>query len=579
MIRLPFLKIQLTILLFSIFTLAVIAQKNYPQNYFISPMDIPLHLSGTFGELRTDHFHSGIDIRTGEVEGLKVYAVAEGYVSRIKVSAGGYGKAIYITHPNGYVSVYAHLQQYGNDINKYVKNEQCRRESFEVDLYPAAGTLEVKQGELIALSGNSGGSGGPHLHFEIRDARTEKPINPLLFGFIVADVTPPVINTLKAYPADRNCLIRNKNREAEFAVQGSNGKYFLAGPDTVSISGKAYFGINTIDLFNNGNNKNGVYSISLMLDLNLVFEQVMETFSFDETRYINSLIDYPEYITLQRRVQKSYIQPNNRLSVYKNVKNEGIINFTDDGVHLLTYKVADIAGNVSILSFWVKSEEQKKTFDQSTLVQESEGVFFTYKKDNVCETNHIKFEVPGSALYDTLLFTYKLLPPVKNSFSGVHQLHKPTIPVHSRCSLSIMPDSLPIALRDKAIIVKIEEQKLSSAGGEWDNGFISTQIREFGRYCVMVDTLAPKIIPVNVSNNKNIAAQNTIKIQITDELSGISSYRGRLNGKWILMDYDPKNDLLTYLYDESLQKGENIFELMVTDKKNNVSNYKAKLIY
>ena len=159
-------------------------------------------------------------------------------------------------------------------------------------------------------------------------------------------------------------------------------------------------------------------------------------------------------------------------------------------------------------------------------------------------------------------------------------MHNPTAPIQTWCTLRIRPDSLPRAIQEKAVIVKIEEQqKLTSVGGEWDNGFVSAQVREFGKYCVMVDTISPKITPVNISNNKNIVTQGTLQIQITDELSGISSYRGRLNGKWILMDYDAKNDLLTYSYDERLAKGENIFELTVTDKKNNVSNYKAKLIY
>ncbi len=326
--------------------------------------------------------------------------------------------------------------------------------------------------------------------------------------------------------------------------------------------------------------KTGFIPSACLLIRVLCYEHVMETFSFDETRYVNSLIDYPEYISNQRRVQKSYIQPNNHLSIYKNVKNDGIIEFTDDEVHLLTYKVADAIGNISTLSFWVKSEIQNEPVVPAEKQMDAQGSLFTYKSDNLFETGHIKFEVPGSALYDTLLFTYKLLPPIRNSYSGVHQLHNPTTPLQTWCNLFIRPDSLPKALQYKALIVKIEEQqKLTSVGGNWDNGFITTQIREFGKYCVMVDTISPKIIPVNISNNKNIAAQSTIQIKITDELSGIATYRGRLNGQWILMDYDAKNDLLIYSYDERLAKGENIFELTVTDKKNNTSNYKAKLIY
>jgi len=562
------------------FSWPISAQKKYPMNYFISPLDIPLHLSGTFGELRDDHFHSGIDIRTGEIEGLKVYAAADGFVSRIKVSSGGYGKAIYITHPNGYVSVYGHLQQFSGTIRDYVKSEQYRLESFEVDLYPPAGVIEIKQGDVIALSGDSGGSGGPHLHFEIRDAASEKPINPLLFGINVQDVTAPVINLLKVYPANGFTRIKNKYKILEVGVQGGAGKYSLAGSDTILISGNAYFGINTVDLFNNGNNKNGIYSISMTLDSVLVYEQIMETFSFDETRYINSLIDYPDYILYQRRVQKSYIQPNNHLNVYRNVKNKGILEFEDDNIHILTYKVADVAGNISSLSFWVKSAEQKILPDKNENIPAMDGTIFTYKQVNIFENDQIKFEVPPDALYDTLLFTYKFSISGKNSFSGIHQLHNPTVPLHAWCKLQIRADSLPSKLREKAVIVNVEDQqKLSSEGGTWDNGFVSAEIREFGKYCVMVDTLCPKIIPLNILNNKNLVQQSTIQLKISDELSGIGYYRGSLNGKWILMDYDAKNELLTYIFDERILKGENIFELTVTDKKNNVTTYKARLIY
>lgn len=580
MFKFSFFLSVLMIALVAGFIIPVSAQPPYPQNYFGSPLDIPLHLSGTFGELRTDHFHSGIDIRTGEVEGLKVYAVAEGYISRIKVSAGGYGKAVYITHPNGYVSVYAHLQKFEGRIASFVYSEQYRQESFEVDLYPEPGKLRVEKGEVIALSGDSGGSGGPHLHFEIRDAGTEKPINPLLFGYEVTDVTPPVINLIKACPVDKNCLIKNKNRELELAVSGSNGKYYLSGRDTIEISGSAYFSINTIDLFNKGNNKNGVYSIRLEMDTIVVFEQVMETFSYDETRYINSLIDYPDLVSKNRRMQKSYVQPNNRLSIYRNIKNKGIVTFNDDAVHYLKYLVSDAAGNNSSISWWIKSKPIEKLTLQNEIQSEQSGVLLNYKTDNLFETDYVRLEIPGIALYDTTYFKYKSSPGIRNSFSDLHMLHSPEIPLHTWCNLEIRTDSIPEVLRSKGLIVKTNDQmEIKSLGGSWDNGWVKTQIREFGKYCVMVDTAAPRILPVNISSNKNISTENSIRIKISDDLSGINTYTGRLNGEWILMDFDAKNDLLTYLFDDKLKKGSNTFELTVTDKKNNASILRIKLIY
>jgi len=572
---------QLLKLLFLILvTQNILAQKDYPKDYFMPPLDIPLNLSGTFGELRSGHFHSGMDIRTGEVEGLNVFAIADGYISRIKITPGGYGKALYITHTNGYVSVYAHLQKYNSRINQYVKKEQFKRESYSIDIYPEKDFITVKKGEVVAISGNSGRSGGPHLHFEIRDEATQMPINPLLFGFEVEDYINPIINYLKVYPVNSSSGINQKNKTTGYYSMKKGDKYTIQNNDTLKISGKVYFGINTYDPFNNGNNKNGVYSIKLLMDSVLLYEHDLETFSFAETRYINSFIDFKEYKVNKRRVQKSFIQPNNHLSIYNLATSQGIIEFNDNDIHNITYEVADIAGNISYLVFKVKSVNEFDILEVYKNNSETGKQLFDFNSANVFSTHDLHFEVPGKALYDTLYFNYEVLPALNNSYSKVHCLHYDFVPLHSRCNLSVKPDSIPLKLHDKALIVKIEkDKKFASAGGKWENGFVVTRIREFGDYCVLVDTIAPDIKAINVYTNKNISGQNTIKIKITDELAGIKSYRGTLNDKWILMEYDEKKDILIYRFDEYLKKGENDFRLIVSDEKNNESTYTAKLFY
>ncbi len=563
-----------------IFTYLAQAQKKYPQSYFISPIDIPLNLSGTFGELREDHFHSGMDIRTGEVEGLKVHAVADGYVSRIKVTPDGYGNGLYITHPNGYVSVYGHLQRYNKAIGDYVKAEQYKRESFEVDLFPEKGQLPVKQGDVVALTGNTGSSGGPHLHFEIRDEATQETINPLLFGINVKDVTPPIINMIKVYPVDKSSEIDHKSAGSEFFAINHGNYFSLAKEDTVAIAGSVYFGINTYDPFNHGNNKNGIYSIKLTVDSITIFEEDMERFAFDESRYINSLIDYREYIELNKRVQKSYIQPNNHLHVYKNTKNRGIIRFDDGKLHRVTYYVSDVAGNTSKLKFYVLSGIQNPESFQGLGLPQPEGKLFTYNSDNIFKTEDVVFNVPGKALYDTMYFHYALKPAISGSFSDVHQLDYDWVPLHTWCSLSIRPDSLPVSLHSKAVVAKIEKNgKLKAAVSEWNNGFVTASVREFGNYCILVDTVAPLIKPVNFYAGQNLSSQNNIKVLITDELSGIKSYRGTLNGQWILMNYDEKRDLLIYNFDERIKKGTNNLVVTVSDEKDNTAIYKARILY
>ena len=556
----------------------IFAQNKYPTNYFRPPLDIDLKLAGTFGELRSNHFHSGIDIRTGEVEGLEVHAIADGYVSRIKISSGGYGNALYITHPNGFVSVYGHLQKFNKTLQSFTKKAQYQRESFRVDLFPGKDELKVSKGEIIAWTGNSGSSSGPHLHFEIREEASQKTVNPLLFGIHVTDINMPIINLVKIYPYGPGSTINGQNKAIEVFVKRKGGSFVLDKSDTIGISGKAFFGLNTFDPFNGGSNKNGVFSIQLSVDGDEIYLHKLEKFSFAETRYINSLIDYKEYKQKKRRVQKSYIQPNNRLSIYKEVKNRGVVSFADNKIHQITYIVKDLKGNEAKLSFYIKSKLPKKNLfeDNSTIPK---GQLFNYTGTNTFSTDEIKLEIPGKALYDTIYFQYKVLPKVPDALSPLYQIHFDYVPLQTWGKLSIKPDSLEPGLRSKALLAKITENgEPSAAGGKWENGFIVSNIREFGNYCVMLDTVAPTISPLNIKNGKKLTNQNTIRIRIKDSFSGIDSFRGTLNGKWILMEYDAKRSLLTYHFDEKLLAGKNIFKISVSDGRDNTSTYTANLI-
>lgn len=560
-----------------LFCLLVSNAQQYPQNDFIPPLDIPLKLSGTFGELRSNHFHSGMDLKTGELEGLKVYSIADGYISRIKVQSGGYGKALYITHSNGFVSVYAHLSIYNSKLDSYVKETQYNKQSYEVDIYPAADLFPVGQGEIVAYSGNSGRSGGPHLHFEIRDEGTQKPINPLQFNFQVTDNTPPLINLLKVYPLGKSSTVENSHSPRDYYIKRGKRNYVLNGNDTIGVNGTIYCGLNTYDPFNGGMNKNGVYSIRLFVDDELIYSHKLETFSFDETRYINSLIDYKEYKTKSRRVQKSFIEPNNKLSIYTH-KNKKGFTVKKGSTHRVTYKVSDIEGNVSELIFWIK--DTPPAHEMSNPAAENTNPLFSYAHKNSFKNEEVELQVPGYALYDTLTFVYAKLESPPEAISAVHQLHFDYVALQKWCILSIKPNPGNLALIQKALIVKIQENgKVAARGGRFNDGFIETRVREFGNYCILIDTVPPTIKPVNIRNNKSLLAQNTIRVKITDKLSGIGSYNGYLNNSWILMEYDEKNDLLTYHFDQKLKDGENIFELKVSDERKNKSEYKAILTY
>jgi len=276
------------------------SQPDYPVGYFRSPIDFTPSLSGTFAEIRSGHFHSGIDYRTQGVEGKPLYAAADGFVSRIRISPVGFGKAIYIEHPNGFTTVYAHVRNFAPLIQQYIIKEQYRRESFDVDLYPEPRSMPVKKGEIIAWSGNSGSSSGPHLHFEIRHTHNQNPINPKLFGFNILDDIPPVMQALKIYPANPYTTINGQAQSAVFDLDGGSGRFRLIQNQMINIAGDVAFGIQAFDKQNHSNFRNGIVVLNVFIDEEHVFSYRNDEFAFAETRYVNAVIDYDEFVRNRR---------------------------------------------------------------------------------------------------------------------------------------------------------------------------------------------------------------------------------------------------------------------------------------
>jgi hypothetical protein len=552
------------------------AETHYPKNYFRSPVNFQILLAGSFGELRKNHFHSGIDIRTEGQQGKPVYTVADGYVSRVFISPYGFGKALYITHPNGYVSVYGHLRGFNGPIGAWIRNEQYRKESFALDTPVDAGILRVKKGDLIAYSGNSGSSGGPHLHFEIRDAVTQDAIDPLLFGLPVKDMIPPKIQRIRIYPLDQNSMVNNSDKPVTLAVAGSNGSYQVASKDTVSVSGNIIFGIEAFDMMDDNGMKHGVHSIDLFVDTAHCFSQCIDRFAFAATRYVNCVMDYPAVVRSNFWIQRSYIAPNNKIDIYGTVKNRGIVNFSSKGIHRVQYIVKDEFGNTAKISFWVRSHPPAPGGVRKIRI--SSGTPFSCKTANHFTREDIRFDLPQDALYEDLDFQFASTPRASGTYSPMYHLQDEYVPLQSPCDLSIKAVNVPQKYTSKTVIVKEDPPgHFSSRGGKWENGFVKTQVKEFGNFTIMVDTVPPVIIPVNVVNGKKINRQSSIMVKISDYLSGIKHYRGTINGKWILMDYDAKNNLLTYAFDDRLKPGRNEFRLVVRDDVGNEAAYSATL--
>ncbi len=539
----------------------MISGKTYPKDYFRPPLDIAPALAASFGEIRSNHFHSGLDFRTLQREGLPVYAPADGYISRLRIQSGGGGNALYITHPNGFSTVYMHLQRYSPRIAQIVKNYQYRIQAFEVDFPLLPIEIPVKKGEIIAWSGNSGSSGGPHLHFEIRDTNTQETINPQLFGIAVPDKIKPVINGMYVYRTNGQPF-SEKTPKQYYQVSGNEGNYTLNQSPVINLSGEVGFGIITTDRNSASANQNGVYSIELQLDNKTIYSSVWERFFFDHSKAINSHLDYPALLTSGKNIQKSFVEPGNPLKLYKNLVNAGLIDIKDEQIHNLQYTVKDVAGNASFLNFKIKFNPQAVL-----TVKEPAGIPFPYNKDNEFKTDEVKVSIPKSNLYSDIKFVYSVSAKPLGGFSALHHIHTTLIPIHSSYNLWIKPNAdLPATLLSKALII---DNRGVSQGGSYDNGYIKAGIRSFGSFYVAIDTVAPKITPVNITEGKNMAGLSKIILKISDNLSGIRSFTGTIDGQWVLMEFDPKTATLWHTFDERTPPGKHVFNLMVSDMKSN----------
>lgn len=536
-------------------------------------MDIPITLAGTFCEIRGSHFHAGIDIRTNGREGLPVYAIESGHVARIKISKTGYGKALYIEHPSGYTSVYAHLQKFSDKIEKQIRAIQYKKESFEVDEYFAAGTLKVEKGEVIALSGNSGRSFAPHLHFEIRDSKTEHPLNPLAFLKPISDNAAPVMNDLFIYKADeakgRLMPLREK------IVKRDNG--YVLSKDTITVGfQKAGLGINTYDT-NGVGGKNGVYELTASINGKKLYRFAMDRLSFDETRYALAQGDYRLSEREKIKAHRLFKLPGNHFNFYDVMLNNGVITL-DTAVGSVVITAKDFNGNTSALKFFMRYDSAAPLPDFSSLAYDT---VFDFRVDNLFQNDEVKVFLPKNTCYDSVYFRYQKIsePLAGKIFSSVHQIHTEEEPAHLNFTLFIKPRDIPENQKSKALIVretKDEKNKLEPKESSWDGDFLKTKTRDFGQYYVMVDTVPPKIEPVNIYGNKAMTGLSSIQIKVKDEISGLKTYRGEVNGKWVLFEYDEKSDLLTYFFDEHVKPGAHTLVLKAADAAGNESSYKVK---
>ncbi|MDR1672154.1 MAG: M23 family metallopeptidase [Bacteroidales bacterium] len=548
---------------------------------FHQPLDIPVSLAASFAELRPNHFHSGIDYRTQGKTGHKVYAVADGYVSRIKVEAGGYGKALYLTHPDGHTTVYAHLDGFFDKAATYVQNEQYARERFPVDLFPDPALFPVKRGQIIGISGNTGSSTGPHLHFEVRDARTEEALNPLRFVPDVTDRTPPVLQRIAVYPVGDGSMVNGVHAPLILTLEKAGRNYRVQGNPKLTVKGEIAFGIEAYDQISGSTNRCGLYRLRMMIDSVTWFSQIMERISFDENRYINSLMDYGCYMERRIKFNRMYIEPNNRLRVYDRHINRGIVSFPDSAKRLLTVETQDFHGNVSILNvpfvYLPASPDAVPEWRQLPDFKPQD-----YAMNVVYRRQNVKITIPANALYDNIDFRYELSPTLPGLYSEVHRIHNTRVPLHCDIMVEIAADRLPDRLHEKALIAQVDDKgHISSAGGAYRDHAVSAAVKTFGNYAIAADTVPPRIQPVNIPGNGNMQAYTNIRIRITDDFSGIHSYNCRIDGQWALFEYDAKKNMLIYTFTpERLTKNtRHNLHVLVTDAKGNNAEYATTFMW
>ncbi len=555
------------LLIFSIITLNTALQGQYKYH---APLDIDFNLSGSFGEIRGTHFHGGMDIKTNKEINLKVYAIDDGYVSRIKISPYGYGKAIYITHENNITSVYAHLNKYNRNIQKYVTKKQYEKKSFSIELFFDSTTFKVKKGEIIGFSGNTGGSFGPHLHFEMRHTHSQEPFNLHEHNFIVKDTIAPEIKEIKLYNINEKDFIKVKGLNTYKAhYDYNNKKYYIK--DTIHANKSFGLSIFCFDKTNNNYNKNGIRSIKLKDEKQYFFKYAMEKFSFSKNKYVKSHIDYKEKQKNKKTFQKSFIDRNNKLELYDH-KNYGIIKYKNDTTIKMTYLVEDFYENISELNFYVNFKVTQENNTNNTIIKPNNvksKMYYDIK--NQFKNENIKIEIPAKSLFDNIeLYINEENDTNIKYLSPIYEIHDQYVPLCSKIKLSIK-HNVDEKYKDKIGITKIENSNLKFLGGKYKNNMLTQNITSFGKYTITIDTVPPTIKPINLKNNMSKAY--SIRINIKDNLSGIKSYEGEIDGKWILMEYDYKNNKLIYSFDNSIKKGSHNFKLIVIDKSENKSEY------
>ncbi len=548
--------------------------KNYPKNYFIYPVAATNSLAANFGELRSNHYHMGLDCRTDKAQNKKVLAAAAGYIAKVKIEPWGYGRALYINHPNGLTTLYAHVNGFYPELEKYIKEQQYKLKSWKIYLDIPENLFPVSQGMFIAFSGNTGGSQGPHLHFEIRDTKTDKVLNPSLFGFPIPDTVAPDVFQLAVY--DR-CLSTYEQSPKLYPLKKVNGIYVTAAPLITTNTDKVSFGISASDRYTGSNTRNGIYETVLYENHIPIIGFQLDSISYDETRYINAHIDYKH-----KSSRGSYIQHVSKLpgyinSIYKTTNGDGVITIDDDSIHKIKLEVKDANGNTAVVQFDIQQDEkftEPETDDSATYFQQNS---FHPGFINTFENSNISFYLPENSLYDSIHFQYREVYP--NTGNTIYQLHNTSVPLQAYFPVTIKAAT---AFPDKMIMQRFANGKTDYAKADPvktgnEAGWFRARFREFGSFQLMIDTIPPTITPIGFRDGMNCSKLKRIVFTIKDDTEEIENFTAVLDSNWLCFSND-KGSRFIYEFDEMCPAGEHQLKITVKDQVGNTAEKTFKFI-
>lgn len=551
----------------------------YPQGLFQWPVRHGIRLSGTFGELRPNHFHAGLDIRSANQRtGDPLYAAAEGYVARIKVEESGYGRALYIAHPSGYTTVYAHMDRFTEELEGYVKHEQYRQQCFEVDLYPRPYLFTFRQGQYIGNMGNTGASQGPHLHFEIRDTKTDKAFNPLLFGFPITDDLAPQIYSLKLHQMDGMGVAGSRTQNFSIARKGG---YFYPEPETLAVNTPfAAFAVKTFDQHDSPSNRNGIYALDMKVDGKRAFQFKLDEVPFEDTRYINAHMDYQDQVTSRTYFHRCFRLPGNKLESYPVAENHGVVFLRPGEAKYVEITVADAVENESKLRFWVRRSGEQAPPPAPGPYQ----YYLHHDRDNLVRAGDCSLFIPQGVVYEDLPMNFRVAPaPGSNYLSDVHHIHDYLTPAHRFFTITLQANRpLREADKAKAFIAYLNPRgSVINCGGVWKGEEMTATVRQFGPYAILVDKSPPSI---SASSFKyDMRGKKSMSFRIGESYATAPNmdklyFSATVDGKWILMEYDKKSGLITHRFDQRIQPGKHLLRLEVRDVMGNANVYEKHFL-